>query len=74
MAETPTKIQPPTRDPLPAIYPLGLIEAACRAIEALRDYGSMTTEIVEIRQCAARIIRDGLRSHEAAAAEGRSRG
>ncbi len=81
MGEAQTKIQPPQREPLPAVYPLGLIEVACRALEAVAaneatiGAGDALVDIVaDIVGSSLRIIRDGLASHEAAAREGRSRG
>lgn len=79
MAET-TKTTPtgPLREPLPPIYPIPLIDVACRALEALSPLKSPEPDtsraIGEATATALRIIRDGLASHELAAKEGRSRG
>lgn len=65
--------------PLPPIYPISLIEVACRALEALRSFapalkGPTLEAGNEAGDIAVRIIRDGLSSHEAMVKEGRSRG
>ena len=70
------------RDPLPAIYPVALIDTSVRLLAAmaalktanLRAHPESLDLLDEAGAIAIRIIRDGLRSHEAAAAEGRSRG
>lgn len=83
MSSAPPKTTPagPLREPLPAVYPIALIEVACRALDVLAslEQGSKTTPedrdmIEEAERTAIRIIRNGLASHAFEAAEGRSRG
>jgi len=81
MSSTIPKTPPagPLREPLPPVYPISLIEAACRALEVLgvdREFkDSLLNGLAdEASGCALRIICDGLLSHERAAQEGRSRG
>lgn len=68
----------PLRAPLPAVYPVGLIDVACRALEMVNRVSMIPIEMekfmVETKMCALRILHDGLLSHELAAKEGRSRG
>jgi len=73
----------PLRDPLPPVYPIPLIEVACRALEMVsgleehlrRAFTDVEIKVIaDIAQSSLRIIRDGLASHEHAAQEGRSRG
>lgn len=73
---------PPAREPLSPIYPIALIEVACRALDAISGLkggavtlnGPASDALGDATASAVRIIRDGLLSHEAAAKEGRSRG
>lgn len=75
----------PLREPLPPIYPIPLIDVACRALEVIaavaatgQNGGPMPPSFIaacaDVSASAVRIIRAGLASHELAAQEGRSRG
>jgi len=63
------KEQPVERPaPKPPIYSCAVIEAASRALQAVTEvHGANEIGILdEIQNCALRIIRDGLASHERA--------
>lgn len=79
-ATTKTAPTGPLREPLPAIYPVTIIEAACRALETISEAtrGGMLPDQLALAKTTAeislRIIHDGLLSHERQVLEGRSRG
>jgi hypothetical protein len=73
-----TSTDSPTESPAPKppIYPVSVIEVACRALEAIAeasehaeriDLSDTSSELLgEALDIAVRIIRDGLASHERA--------
>lgn len=63
--------EPARPEPKPPIYPVSVIEVACRALEALVAVapaiaGENFAGANGAAECALRIIRDGLASHEKA--------
>lgn len=82
MAESSKTAPPMAREPLPPIYPLGLIKVSVNLLSAmaalkasnLKCHADSAELLDEAGAIAIHIIRDGLASHELAAKEGRSRG